>query len=128
MTWSKTVPTTATKVIATESIFQSNYDAMDSILAREHYGMTDAFSGRHKPGYIGSVWVSAFSGTYTGIANPATGAILWDTGSGKSYGVIRTTQDTWTPVHSAMPSTRVIASVAAAGGTMLHRNLRLLGK
>lgn len=105
MAWNKSVPVSGSKVLATPSIFQSNWDQMNNILGVEHYGMTESLSGKHMPGYVGAIYVSA-NATIAGLSNPVTGALAWVTDSGSGMGLIRGISS-WKRVHYDLPTTRV---------------------
>jgi hypothetical protein len=105
MAWSTTVPTSGSKVLATPSIFQSNWDMMNNVLGVEHYDMKSPLSGRHQPGYTGSMFVSS-SVTVTALTNPFTGALAWITDAGSAMGLVRGTA-AWKSFHNDLLSTQI---------------------
>lgn len=103
--WDATKPTSSTNIIDIPSVFTSNYIEMENILGVEHYTMTSAASGRHKPGVTG--WLSATTTSgITAISSPLTGALTLDT----TIGTLKRYDATvgWTQMNLD-PITRVLA-------------------
>ncbi len=92
MGWNKSLPTTATAVNDSPTIFQANWDALEDWTNTEHYSLTSAASGKHMPGLCGVLYV----GTTTEI-NALSGsapacAVAFDTtlGTFKYYSTAAT--------------------------------------
>jgi len=119
MGWSKTVPVSGSKMLLTPSIYQNNWEAMEGITSDEHYGMDSSLSGRHQPGYVGSMNVTA-NAKLAGLS-PQSGALAWVTDVGSAFGIVRSGQaSAWKQANYHLPTTRVVivgaTSVTATNG------------
>jgi len=112
MGWNKALPLSGSKISVTPTVYQDNWNAMDDILGQEHYAMTTTLSGRHKPGYVGSMYVSA-EAAIAALSSPQTGALAWITDTGSGFGLMWGGA-AWTKIHYSLPTTRVIVAGAAS--------------
>ena len=101
MSWQTSNPISGTNIVDIPSIHTQNWGAFSETIEDEHYTFSSALSGRHLPGQTAVVSAVATSAV-SGISNPASGALVWDStlGAGKLY----TTE--WTQVNM-LPLSRV---------------------
>lgn len=119
MTWNKAIPVSGSKILATPSIFGNNWESMDDILSKEHYGMTSSLSGRHKPGLVGTIYVGT-NAQIAALTTPTTGALAYVTNAGSGVGLIRSSTSTWKVINNDLNVTRVQVYADASEGYTIN--------
>ena len=86
MGWNSALPTSATNIVNIPTIHGDQWFAFEQTISEEHSTFSSALSGRHKPGLTAVVSAGATSAV-SGISDPASGALVWDStlGVGKLY-------------------------------------------
>lgn len=74
--WQTSTPTTSTKISASYDLFTANWDALQEWSIVDHYGLTEALSGRHKPG--ASIWFADTTANINALASPVACAAAID--------------------------------------------------
>ncbi len=74
--WDKTLPVTSTNIVSIPTFHQANWMAIDDFFDYGHYNLTESLSGRHKPGQVGCMAVSADSTAETSAGSGNN--ICWD--------------------------------------------------
>lgn len=108
MTWQKTEPTTGSYIVDIPDIFTPNWDAIEDILGEEHYTLTEALSGRHKPGLLAAVY-SGPTCAITAIDSPVSGSLAFD--ETEACLSLFDSTDSWL-LASQWPTTRILASLS----------------
>lgn len=108
MSWSSTVPTTATLASQTPTFYRGNWTAIENFISAEHYTFTNELSGMHIVGAVGAI----AEGTTTELddisATPGSGALSFDTTLGAwKFCSNGTSGDGWKTVHKDLPTTRI---------------------
>ncbi len=84
MTWNSD-PLSSVSVSASVTQLQTNWDAIEDVIGVEHYTLSDANSGEHKPGISGVLYKGTDSQIEASLTVPGTGAIVWNT----TYGILQ---------------------------------------
>jgi hypothetical protein len=118
MTWNKYLPKATDSFSDMPQICQDNFDAIEDFIGVEHYTLSSALSGLHKPGLIGVV-VSASSATIAAITSPGSGALAWDITKGYwqrywlSWGVPGAAGTKWSRIRAMSSVDQALAANTA---------------
>ncbi len=101
MSWSKTVPTSASYVYDLSSEIPNNWAAIDTILTKEHYPLTDGVSlgGRHRGGKTGVLLADTTTNVNALSATAASGSLAFDTTTGEGKLFLANQTPNFYPVH-----------------------------
>jgi hypothetical protein len=99
MSWSKSVPTSASYVFNLASELPNNWGAIDAILTKEHYPLTAGASlgGRHRK--VGAILVDTTANVNALSATATSGALAFDTTTGEGKLFLASQTPNFYPIH-----------------------------